>query len=143
MTKPSKSSKGRNAKFAKQLVKAKPSDAYTLEMLSQANKPHQPKVGHVEIPLVKILALVCNIMDPEADKTVALETFAQYVGMLSQAEVEAFVLKDVTRLPGYTCREGLRILDFLTRWRTTFFRDEKICGGEDCNGDCGDADDCP
>ena len=81
----------------------------------------KPDVPTVSIPRAKVLALVFNMMDPQADKSVGPEILAEYVGEFSQADVDNFVLHEVTKLPGYNLRDGLRILDVLTKWCNTYF----------------------
>lgn len=84
---------------------------------------YAPKPGHVEIPLAKVLALVFNMMDGEADKRVGPEILAEYTGRLTQNDIEDFVMQTVRNLPGYNLRDGLRIADALTKWRKQYFDD--------------------
>ncbi len=103
-----------------------------------AKQPHvitsyEVQPGMVQLPLAKVLALVFNIMDPEADKTVALETLAEYTGQLSQKDVDDFVMGTVRKLPGYNLRDGLRIAEALTKWQDKYFDNDSFDDDESYN----------
>lgn len=79
------------------------------------------KPGHIQIPLIKVLTLVHNMMEPNADKRVGPELLAEYVGHFTQKDVDDFVMGVVRKLSGYSLADGLRIADNLTRWRNSYF----------------------
>lgn len=77
--------------------------------------------GTIEIPRIRVLALVYNMMDDEADKSAGPEMLAECMETLTQDDVDNFVLRELPKLPGYNVRDALKILDCLTRFRQRYF----------------------
>jgi hypothetical protein len=120
-----------STKVKKKLTSKKKNKPLTVVQYREIPRERDPNM--VEIPREKVLALVFNMMDSEADKRVGPETLAMYFGNLTQEDVDDFVLKTVRKLPGYSLRDGLRIADCLTRWRLTYFDAPQEAAEDDCS----------